>query len=567
MTRWLVPWLNRLSAVELALVFCSFYVVITLLGIALVHPLMRRTVHGKGPANDVVIFVAANFGLVYAVVLGLLIVATFQITKDLQDHIAMEASSLSTIYRSAQSYPEPLRSKLRSQLRDYTHYVIEKDWPAHRNARVLVGGDHRLQAIRQTLFSYELTPKPQEALHGEMLRYFNAMNISREQRLSAVSSSIPDVLWYVVIIGALFTIVFLWMIHMDLIPQIVLGGTTAFFLGLTTFLIYAMDHPLQGGVGVSPEPFQSVYDLAMKWDERFAGGTLASLGTGEVELVYYPVGRAICEIVDLDITDSGVRCSAESTPGSKYNVEAIHSGELEFGIVQSDIGYAAYNGKGAFAKRLFHELRSILVLFPEIVTVIARSDSGIGQIADLAGRRTNVGRQGSGTHAIWDAIQTAFGWKYTQKPQIFELPAEEASRALCAGEIEATFLQVGHPSVAVREQLAACPTNFVAVTGPVIDALVSGAPYFRKREISAKLYGLTADIPSFGSSAVLMTSASMDAKAVAAFVRAIIAHTTDLTAKHPALSSLTVGEMVNDNIPAPFHPAAAQIYKELELLK
>ena len=100
--------------------------------------------HGTRPVNDIVIFVAANFGVVYAVLLGLLIVATFQNTKDLEDHIAMEASRLSTLYRGAESYPEPLRSELRSQLRDYTHYIIEKDWPAHRKGRVLVGGDHRL---------------------------------------------------------------------------------------------------------------------------------------------------------------------------------------------------------------------------------------------------------------------------------------------------------------------------------------------------------------------------------------------------------------------------------------
>jgi uncharacterized protein len=563
MTRWLVTWLNGLTAVELALVICLFYIAITLLGIALIHPHMRRVVHGKGQVNDVVIFVAANFGLVYAVLLGLLIVATFQITKDLQDHIAMEASSLSTIYRGAESYPEPLRSELRSQLRDYVHYVLEKDWPAHRNARVLVGGDHRLQAIRQTLFSYEQTAKPQEALHAEMLRYFDAMNVSREQRLSAVSSSIPHVLWYVVIIGSLITIVFIWMIHMDFIQQIILGGTSAFFLGLTTFLIYAMDHPLQGAVGVGPEPFQAVYESVMKWDD-VAGGKLASLGTGEVELVYYEVGRAICDGVNREIRDLEVRCSPESTPGSKYNAEALHSGELEFGIVQSDIAYAAYNGKGTFANRPFGDLRSVIVLFPEIVTIVARNDSGIGEIADLAGRRINVGRQGSGTHAVWDDIQAALGWKSTQTT---ELPAEQASRALCAGEIDANFLQVGHPSAAVRAQLMACPTSLVAVTGPAIDALLSAAPYFTKRHISGRLYGLTTDTPSFGSDAVLMTSAGVEGKAVAAFVRGIIAHIDELGTKHLVLANSTVGEMTGNNIPVPLHPAASQIYRALKLLK
>ena len=114
MRRSFFAWLNSLTAVELALVFCGVFLVVTLVGIALVHPHMRRAVHRKGQANDVVIFVAANYGVVYAVLLGLLVVATFQITKDLQDHIASEASSLATIYRSADVYPEPLRSELRA---------------------------------------------------------------------------------------------------------------------------------------------------------------------------------------------------------------------------------------------------------------------------------------------------------------------------------------------------------------------------------------------------------------------------------------------------------------------
>jgi len=93
------------------------------------------------------------------------------------------------------------------------------------------------------------------------------MMVSREQRLAAVTASIPRVLWYVVIIGAFVMIAFLWMLHMELVSQIILGGITAFFLGIMIFLIYAMDRPLQGAVSVPPDSFQSVYDLVMKWDE------------------------------------------------------------------------------------------------------------------------------------------------------------------------------------------------------------------------------------------------------------------------------------------------------------
>ncbi|MBV8793938.1 MAG: DUF4239 domain-containing protein [Hyphomicrobiales bacterium] len=263
----LTSWLNSLPAWALALVLCAFFLSITLIGIVLIHPLMRRMIHSERQANDVVIFAAANYGLIYAVLLGLLTVATFQTTKDLEDHISAEASSLSTMYHSAEDYPEPLRSQLRADLRDYTHYVIEKDWPAHRHGETPKGGEHRLEAIRATLYAFEPESKTQEVLHDEIIRQFNTLNIARDQRLNAVSSSMPAVLWYVVILGGMLTIVFLWMIHMDFLPQIFLGGITAIFLGVMTFLLYAMDHPLQGAVSVGPEPFQSVYDLVMKWDE------------------------------------------------------------------------------------------------------------------------------------------------------------------------------------------------------------------------------------------------------------------------------------------------------------
>src|SRR5215467_1536289 len=264
MPNWLTEWLDRLSAGQLALVYCLFFIGITWLGIALIHPIMRHLLHREEPSNEPIIHIAANFGLFFAVLLGLLTVAAFENTKSLTENISREASSLSTIYRSADVYPEPLRGELKAQLRDYTHYVIDKDWPAHRKGIVPMGGEHRLQVIRAQLMSFEPATKTQEVLHSELLRYLDAMTVQREQRLASVTAAIPPVLWYVVAIGALLSIAFLWMLHMDLAPQILLGGITGFFLGI---LIYAMDHPLQGAVSIPPDSFISVYDQVMKWDE------------------------------------------------------------------------------------------------------------------------------------------------------------------------------------------------------------------------------------------------------------------------------------------------------------
>ena len=66
-----------------------------------------------------------------------------------------------------------------------------------------------------------------------------------------------------------------------------------------------------------------------------------SIGTGGVTGVYYPTGGAICRLVNKTRKETGIRCSAESTGGSIYNINTIRAKELEFGVAQSDWQYHA----------------------------------------------------------------------------------------------------------------------------------------------------------------------------------------------------------------------------------
>lgn len=267
MENWPVGWLESLPPWLQGSLICAVFISITWLGIVAVHPVLRRLLHGDEPSNEAIIFSGANFGLFYAVLLGLLTIETFESTKGLRDTIDLEASNLSTLYSAANGYPDPVRAELKGELRDYARYVIDKDWPAHRRGAVLEGGEHRLEAIRRTVLSFEPTSKTQEVLQAEVQRYLDAMGVAREQRLSSVTAAIPGVLWYLVLVGALFTVVYVWMLHMNFVSQLLLGGLTASFLGIMIFLIYSLDRPLQGAVSISPDSFETVYDQVMQWDE------------------------------------------------------------------------------------------------------------------------------------------------------------------------------------------------------------------------------------------------------------------------------------------------------------
>jgi len=568
-------WLDQLPAAWLALLFCVSFVGITWLGSLLVHPLMRRLLHGEHPSNEVITSISAGFGLLYAVLLGLLAVATFQNTKDVEDDVGSEASSLSAIYRNVGGYPEPARSELKFLLRDYTRYVIEKDWPAHRKGRVLAGGEHRLQVIRETLLSFEPSSKAQDTLQTELLHELNTLTAARERRLRSVSAAIPSVLWYVVVVGAVISIAFLWMLYMQLVQQILLGGITGLFIGMMIFVIYAMDHPLRGAVSVTPQPFKSVYNLVMRWDARQsdvpAGQRpeqvkfFASIGTGELNGVYYSVGRAICQVVNSELLSRGVRCSAESTPGSQYNIEGLKSGELEFGIVQADVQSMAYNGKRMWAGRSFPELRSVLSLHREFATIVVRADSGITDITGLAGKRVNIGSPGSGTRSTWDTIDAALGGTGEMGIRPSEFTPGATTRALCNKVIDANFLMVGYPSPLVSSQLATCPAKLIPITGAIVDKIVGAHPYYRRYAIPGDVYKIGGAVPTFGSNATLVTSTAVPPRVVDAIAAAVLANLDQLRSLHAALAHLDAHEMTTAGLTAPLDPGAEEAYRELAL--
>src|SRR5271154_1597022 len=80
-----------------------------------------------------------------------------------------------------------------------------------------------------------------------------------------------------------------------------------------------------------------------------AAEKIITIGTAGVTGVYYPAGGAICRLVNRGRKEHGIHCTVESTGGSINNLEAVRKGDLDLGIVQSDLLYHAYSGSEIFA--------------------------------------------------------------------------------------------------------------------------------------------------------------------------------------------------------------------------
>ncbi len=293
-----------------------------------------------------------------------------------------------------------------------------------------------------------------------------------------------------------------------------------------------------------------------------------TIGTGGVTGVYYPAGGAICRLVNKDRSEHGIRCSVESTGGSGYNLNTIRSGELDFGVAQSDWQYHAYNGTDTFAAQGPNpDLRSVFSLHAEAFTVVARNDSGINAFDDLKGKRVNIGNPGSGQRGTMEVVMQAKGWTRDDLALASELKASEQASALCDNKIDAMVYVVGHPSGAIKEATTSCDSTLVPVNGGTVDKLIADHSYYRKATIPGGMYrGNPDDVMTFGVGATIVSSAKVPDEVVYNVVKAVFENFDTFRKLHPAFANLKKEEMVRDALTAPLHPGAEKYYKEVGLL-
>lgn len=294
-----------------------------------------------------------------------------------------------------------------------------------------------------------------------------------------------------------------------------------------------------------------------------------TIGTGGLTGVYYAAGGAICRLVNKDRKAHGIRCSVESTGGSVANAQALKAGDLDLGIAQSDVHYNAIKGAGQFEKEgALADLRSVMSLHPEPITIVARKESNVRALEDLKGKRFNVGNPGSGTRASIEELLSALGWRLQDFSMASELKADEHGPALCDGKIDAFVYDVGHPSANIQDPTTSCGAKLVPVVGPTVDRLVKSKPYYAYATIPGGLYSNNPqETRTYGVIGTLVTSSKVPADTVYVLVKAVFDNFEEFRKLHPALAALKQEAMIRDGLSAPLHEGAARLYREKGWLK
>ncbi len=209
--------------------------------------------------NDVAAAILSIIGVTYAVLLAFVATVAWEGFNKAKAASHMEAAVILDVFQVANGLDEPARTNLIDSLKRYTRTVIAIEWPAQAEGRVDRAGDSYLDDLQQSAVSLRPSGQAYTNLHALLLQSLMRLRDARQERLLAAETTIPGIVWFVVIVGGTITIIFGSFLgapsvrmHLGMCSLLAVSGV------LVLVLIIALSNPFRGDFRVSTAPFDYV---------------------------------------------------------------------------------------------------------------------------------------------------------------------------------------------------------------------------------------------------------------------------------------------------------------------
>ena len=203
--------------------------------------------------------------VLYGLVAALTAVSVWTRHSQVSDTVSSEATAIASLWRDLGGYPQRERDSMREVLRGYTNQIIQEAWPEQRQGRIPRAGVEWMDRFLAQLLVFEPTSESQKILHAETLNAFNRMHEARRQRLDAVNTGLPGVMWFALLPGAMGCLLLCVVFPVeDVRFQAALVAGLSGFLAMVLFVIISLDRPFHGAMAIPADSYQLIYDQLMK---------------------------------------------------------------------------------------------------------------------------------------------------------------------------------------------------------------------------------------------------------------------------------------------------------------
>lgn len=214
-------------------------------------------------------------GVLYAIILGYVLVNVYESYSMASEKVEAEASLLIDLLRDAEGLPPIQGLMLRKVSVNYMDSVIDEEWPYMiKNRDFHPATFDKFSAIYKTVKQINCATDEQRLFLGEIVSRLNDLSSTRRERIQVASSRVPDMLWVMLlgVGGVNFLMAFLFPVEIPKLRIALLCGTAA-VMTFTTLLIFILDRPYNGSMGIKPDSLIKVREIIQKkgkpeqWDQ------------------------------------------------------------------------------------------------------------------------------------------------------------------------------------------------------------------------------------------------------------------------------------------------------------
>jgi len=209
--------------------------------------------------NDVAGFIYTVLGVVYAVLLGLMVVAVWEQWNAATDTADREASELVEVFWVADRMPESEGHRIQELVRSYARVVVNEEWPLMRQGESSPKAWELLDEIRSAVQNSQPSTPAQQVLYEEGLERVHELGDARRARLLEADQGLPSILWIVLIVGGIVVIGFTYLFGLEsTVIHLLMVAALVLIIALVLFTVAELDFPFSGGVRIGPEAMEQV---------------------------------------------------------------------------------------------------------------------------------------------------------------------------------------------------------------------------------------------------------------------------------------------------------------------
>ena len=278
----------------------------------------------------------------------------------------------------------------------------------------------------------------------------------------------------------------------------------------------------------------------------------------------YAVGAAITNLWDTEI--DFVSASSQASAGGIENLTLVSEGEAQVSIAISSNCFQCLNGTDSFEGYAYDDLKVIAGLYFNPNQVVAAANSGISDLASVAGKHFAVASAGSSVYGECENHFTAAGLTFPDDINCEYIDFTAAADMLQNGTIDGAWIMSGAPASAVTQ---ACTSGckLVDISDDVIAALQARYPWYASFTIPAGTYpNQDKDVQTSAIKMVMFCRGDLDDETVYELTRTFWENIDALGEAQANLKGLTAAEAVKDIADLPLHAGAEQYYKEIGVL-